>query len=155
MKIDINVSDFYLDENDGLETGLKNMIKHEVIQSINKQIKDKVEAQITMEVKDTVEKLLYKQITSDIKEILETGTTKSRKDSNKQVLFKDYVRECFDYNGGWTSFEANIKKLAEAFSVELKQRYDLLFASQIVVKMQEQGLLKEDVVKLLLTPPAK
>lgn len=155
MKIDINVTDFYLDENDNLEQGLKNLIKQEVITSINKSIKARVEEQITMEVKDTVEKLLYKQISADIKEVLETGTTKSRSDSSKQVLFKDYVRECFNYNGGWTSFEENIKKLAQAFSAELKQRYDLLFASQIVVKMQEQGLLKEDVVKLLLTPPAK
>lgn len=32
----------------------------------------------------------------------------------------------------------------------MKQRYDLLFASQIVAKLDEHGLLKEDIAELLL-----
>ena len=32
----------------------------------------------------------------------------------------------------------------------MKQRYDLLFASQIVAKLDEHGLLNEDIAELLL-----
>lgn len=39
---------------------------------------------------------------------------------------------------------------AKDFGKEMKERYDLLFASQLVAKMSETGLLKEDVAKLLL-----
>jgi hypothetical protein len=46
---------------------------------------------------------------------------------------------------------AQTKKATDSISKELKERYDLLFASQIVSKLHENGMLKEDVAKLLLT----
>lgn len=46
--------------------------------------------------------------------------------------------------------EKNISKAADKIGNELKDRYDLLFASQLVAKMNEVGLLKTDVANLLL-----
>jgi len=152
MKIEINVSDFYLDNEDNLEQGLKDYIKRETIQAISSQIKQKVETQITMEVKDKVEQMLYREISSAILENIESGKTKSRRNSNEFVTFKEYVKECFEYNTGYQSFENTIKKLAETFSSEMKQRYDLMFASQIVIKMGDAGLLKSDELAKLLEP---
>jgi len=43
-----------------------------------------------------------------------------------------------------------VKSEAIKIGQELSNRYDLLFASQLVAKMNEAGLLKEDVANLLL-----
>jgi hypothetical protein len=150
MKIEVNISEFYLGEEGELQEELVRHIKSGVVSDITKSIQAKVDAQITMEVKDTVEKMLYAQISKAITQTLSTGTTKSRQNSNSMITFDEYVRECFTYSGGWQSFDDTIKKLAQSFTTELKNRYDLMFASQIVVKMGDAGLLKSDELKKLL-----
>lgn len=149
MKFTVEVDDFYLEEEE-LSHALSDYIKRDVVSQIQKSIKDRVEKQIEMEVKSTVEKTMYKQITSEIENVIKTGMTKSRKDSKEQVTLEQYTRECFYANSGWQNFDDIIKKLAQNFSTELKQRYDLLFASQIVAKLNENGFLKDDVAKLIL-----
>lgn len=47
-------------------------------------------------------------------------------------------------------FEKSVSNAADKIGNELKDRYDLLFASQLVAKMNEVGLLKTDVANLLL-----
>lgn len=44
------------------------------------------------------------------------------------------------------------KDQADKSATELKARYDLLFASQLVTKMNANGMLREDVARLLLPP---
>lgn len=149
MKITIDVSDFYLEEGN-IEKDLKAQITFEVVSQIKKSIQEKVDKQITMEVKDIVEKMLYKEITKAITETVKKEEIPSRKISNTKVNIETYVRECLESTGGWQSFSDTIKKIAADYTVELKKRYDLLFASQIVAKMSDSGLLKEDAVRLLL-----
>jgi len=149
MKFTVKVKDFYLDE-ENLESALVDKIQREVVSQIHKSIKDRVERQIEMEVKSMVEKTMYKQITSEIENILKTGKTKSKKNSKEDVSLEEYVRECFSSTGGWQNFDETIKVISKKFGEELKQRYDLLFASQIVAKLNDNGLLKDDVAKLIL-----
>ena len=66
------------------------------------------------------------------------------------MTLKEYILYQIQNNTGWNSPNENIKKLAQKFGEEMKNRYDLLFASQLVAKMNENGLLKEDVAKKLL-----
>lgn len=54
------------------------------------------------------------------------------------------------FNALQNSVEKNISASAELMSSEIKQRYDLLFASQLVAKMNQAGMLKDDVAKLLI-----
>ena len=43
-----------------------------------------------------------------------------------------------------------IEKLAKNYSTEMKNRYDMMFASQLVIKLNEQGMLKEGVFESLM-----
>lgn len=61
-----------------------------------------------------------------------------------EVLLRDKIREM------QVSVEKNISLAADSLSNEIKQRYDLLFASQLVAKMNQAGMLKDDVAKLLI-----
>jgi len=47
-------------------------------------------------------------------------------------------------------FEKMISDSADKIGNQLKERYDLLFASQIVAKLNQQGMLKDDIAKILL-----
>ena len=66
------------------------------------------------------------------------------------VSIADYITERFAYQSGWGSPNEAIDKLAKQFGDELKKRYDIAFATQIVKRMNENGLLKdESIIKLL------
>lgn len=47
-------------------------------------------------------------------------------------------------------FEKMVSSSAEEIGTKLKNRYDLLFASQIVSNLNKNGMLKEDIAKILL-----
>ena len=149
MKITIDISDFYLDEEEDIERGLKKYITNQVIYEIEKSIKERVEKQITLEAKETVEKTMYRKITSAIGEVIKTGEFK-RRNSNEMGTIEDYVKDCLNSNSNWNSFDETIKKIAQSHVKEIKDRYDLLFASQIVSKLGENGLLNNEAAKLLL-----
>ena len=117
---------------------------------IMETIKKRVETQIEVEVKAQVEAGMYKQMNSFISDFIKTGLIRSSRDSKMMIPIQEYILEKFTYQSGWDKPDDIIKKLAEKFAVELKQRYDIMFASQIVNKLNENGLLKDEaIVKLL------
>lgn len=151
MKIEVNISEFYLNEDQSIEEGLAEYIKKDVIKQISEKIKIQVDNEITSYIIKNTEETLKTKISEAVIDNIKNGKTKSKKNSNELVSIEEYVRECYENHGSaWTSFESVIKKVASDFSTEIKKRYDLLFASQIVIKMGENGLLKnEDISKLI------
>lgn len=148
MKIEVSFSDVYLDEEDNLQDAFKKQIIFEVFQKIKETIQKKVDDQITLEVKRLVENSMYAEITKAVKEIIDKGEVKSRY-NNEKVSMETYVHQVFSERNNWPNVEDYIKKIGENFAKEMRNRYDLLFASQIVAKMNDNGLLKEGYAKLL------
>jgi len=149
MKITIDISDFYLEEED-IERGLKQYIIREAVSAIQKSIHERIEKQIILQVKETVEKTMYTKITKSIGEVIKTAAFPKRSNSREMGTIEDYIKDCLAYTGGWDNFVSQIKKIAEAHSKEIKERYDLMFASQIVAKLGDNGLLNSDAARLLL-----
>lgn len=150
MKFTIEVEDFWLDSDSGLEPALKNHVIREVVNQINNQIKKKVEDHITTEVKKQVEEKFYVRMNQLIKEVIETEKIKSGYNNGELITIQQYLKQQFENNHGYRSPDSVIKDLASKFGNDLKARYDLLFASQLVAKLNENGMLKEDIAKLLL-----
>lgn len=146
MKFTVEVSDFYLEE-ENLEQGLQDRIRHDVLLQIQQSIKDKVEEQITRKVKLEIESKLSIMITETIDKLIATENIKV---SNEDISIQDHVKSLFIKNSGWQTPHDTIKRLAEKFGNELKQRYDLAFATHVVSKLSDNGLLKDDVAKLLI-----
>jgi hypothetical protein len=149
INVTIDLDDIWADEN-SLNEQIEHHIKREVINEIWNKVKSTVEDQITINIKTEVEKNYTRQIQGFISEFFETGMIKSPRKSNEQISLKDYILYQFEINTGWNSPKEQIGKIAKTYGDEMKNRYDLLFASQLVAKMNEVGLLKEDVVKKLL-----
>lgn len=149
MKFTIEVEDFYLDEESQLAPALTHHIKCEVVNQISQSIKDRVEKQITMVVKAEVEQTMYRQIQSYVADTIATGRMPNGK-GGEGILLSEYIMNIFQSNNSYSSPQEAIKALAKKYADEMKQRYDLLFASQLVAKMKENNMLKEDVAKMLL-----
>lgn len=149
MKLTISLDDFWMDEDDQLEPALKKHIIQEVTANINSSIKSKVEEHIIRRVREEVEKKLYPTIDAAIATSLENGQIKSH-DGREMQTIQEYVNSIFTTNQRWNSVTEQIKKMAENYADQMKARFDLTFASQLVVKMNQNGLLKKDVAKLLL-----
>ena len=147
MKIEINVSDFYLDENSSLEEGLKSYVKNEAIAAIFGKIKEKIE----IEIKQVVEAHVLANLSSEIAKAVQEGTIKKQQDDNP-ITITEYVKECVlnSTASSWKSFDRTIEEVAKKFCDEIRKRYDLNFASNIVAKLIDNKLIKEDAVKMLL-----
>ena len=149
INVTIDLDDLWTDES-SISEEISMEIKRKVLEEIWNKLKPAVEDQITRVTKNEVEKMYCRKINTFIDEFFETGELKSPKNSNEKMTLKEYILYLIQNNTNWNSPNENIKKLAQKFGEEMKNRYDLLFASQLVAKMNENGLLKEDVVKKLL-----
>ena len=153
MKYSVTVENFYLDENSDLKKGLKSFILNNLIQTVWKKIETKVEDAVTKAIKDRVENILDKRIETEVARLL-TVAKVATKDYNGKVAgeqtLEQYVKQRFLENSGWSSHTTVINDIAKKFGQELKARYDVAFATQVVVRLNEQGMLKDEVVKLLI-----
>lgn len=158
MKYTIEVENFWIDSEDSssLELELKNHITKNVIKQIEASIKEKVEDHITRKVKADIEERMYRFMNLTIEDIIKTEkiTVDKQVGSGKEdITLTDYIKRYFSSRSNYRNAEEVIAREAEKFSKQMKDRYDLLFASQLVAKMSNAGMLKEDVAKILLEQP--
>lgn len=152
MKFTIEVDDFYMEEGD-LETELKRHIITSCVHKITTDLKQKIEDGVTKEIKAQVEQTLYRKIGTFVAECIANDKIKNGYSGSPEITLQEWVKQQFTKNAYEKApVDDTIKKLAAAFGEEMKKRYDLLFASQLVVKMKDSGFLKEEAVQLLLNP---
>lgn len=153
MKIEIEISDFYLDEDDQgqIESSLKQSIIQEVVKKINEQIKSNVETTITAVAKQMILEQMKARVDIIIEEFIKSGKIKGAYSSDPELSVEDYIKSKFNLKNGWGNPNEQIEKAAKLFGAELKSRYDLVFATQIVKRLEENKLLKDNVAELLLT----
>lgn len=151
MKYTIEVNDFYLEDAE-LESTLKEHIIREVVGQIEKSIQKRVEDHITLKVKAEIESRMYRFMNLAIEQII---STEKLKVDGKEMTLAEYIKREFTERTGYRNPSDTIATLAKKFGDEMKGRYDLLFASQLVAKMNNNGLLKDEVAKLLLDTQVK
>ena len=150
MKFTIEVEDFYMEEGD-LESNLKQHIIRDCVHKITTDLKKKIEDGVDKEVKAQVEQTLYRKIGAFVTESIANDKIKGRYSNSPEITLQEWVKEQFTANAASKApVDSIIQNLATKFGEEMKKRYDLLFASQLVAKMHESGLIKEDAIKLLL-----
>ena len=150
MKFTVDLEDFWLDEDaSDIETELKNHIINSVVFQIGANIKEKVDIQISKTVNEVIERKLTTIIDDKLSDLIDIGTiTRNR----KEISIVDYVKDVFQHSNGWGSVDKKLERIAKGFGDELKIQYNNAFANKIVMNMKEQGLLKDEVVQILLSP---
>lgn len=171
MKINVTVDldDFFNEDETSFNEQIISSLNHQIMREIwynfrtlaLDEFKAKIEEQFNQEKNNELERIISKIFSE--KRI----KTKLTKDGVETVTLFEYIEDKLSsaYFSETSSAEKileskiaskddEIKKSiinsAEKLSNDLKNRYDLLFASQIVAKLNENGMLKEDVAKILL-----
>lgn len=172
MKINVTVdlAEFYTED---AENSFSEEIKSEIAARVKSQVWKDFEASAMHELKQLVnsefEKTKGENVTSIVSRIIASKKIKKRDNSSELVTIEEYVTEQITnsyfqernsaesvmrnlISGFENKFNSEVKSNSEAIAKELRDRYDLLFASQIVTKLNENGMLKSDVARLLLGP---
>ena len=146
MKFTVEVEDFWLDEEE-LTASLQSHIKREVVHEIAESIKTKVEKQVTDKVNEVINEKIALVIDSTLTDLIADGMIVRNRET---ISIVDHVKSVFQSNTGWSNPTRQLEALAKKFGEEMKAQYNAAFANKIISNMKEQGLLKDDVVKILL-----
>ena len=158
MKINITVDlkDFYADEDDN---NLSESVKNAISSKVKNEIWDKFKKEGFEAFSNQVERKINIDKDLKIKEIIDdmfkNKQIKKRYNSNTMITIEESIIEELDRSINTSSnldrkITDLINKKAAEISKDFKDRYDLLFASQIVSNLNKQGMLKDDIAKILL-----
>jgi len=152
LTFDVNLEDVWSEEDETLDEALKVYIKDSVLREVTDKLKEQALKALTAEIKKAMDLTVSSVIESTVKDSVRKASEEGLIVYNgKEVLIKDHAKEMFTRESSWNRNNALdcIKEMAKKFAEEMKARYDLAFASQVVATMNENGLLKEDVLKTL------
>ena len=151
MKITVDLEDFWFEEEEQLIPALQDHLKTVVIRQIGDSIKKQVDVFMDKAIKEEIESQLQVRVKVLMESYLQTGKLKGKYSSDQEMTIEEWLaKQLMEQR---TSTQDFVVKSAEFQVNQLKKRYDLLFASQIVSKINEQGFLKEDIANMLLDKP--
>jgi predicted transcriptional regulator YheO len=159
MKINVTVdlSEFFTEDDDmsfsdQVKEDISNRINRTIWESLNKemvsafenQVKRKIELDKDLKIAEKINDLFINQ-----------KLKKSQWGESEMVSLSEFIElELAKNFSPSRDFDHKVERLvkdkADGLVKELKDRYDLLFASQIVAKLNENGMLADDVGKMLL-----
>lgn len=173
MKITIDLEDLineFIENADNGEYGiedqfeLKKEIKNSIISQVGyrnfsnevKDMREKAESLFKIQIKSQIEDIVKKQV----ERIILKDKFKFNSYDKEEITLVEYVKKYYidrvssAHNNG-INMDNIVKVIAKEQAEQLKERYDLLFASQLVSNLDKLGLLKEDAAKILLNTPNK
>lgn len=154
FKVEVDLNDFYSEEEgETFSQAVKDYIATQVKTKVLEGFKATIYEEFTNAVKAKVEVEKNELVVVYLNEL--TATEKIKNGRSGEITIQEYIKEKLeDYTLKNSNFDnmvvKMVKELGNEIGKELKDRYDMLFASQIVMKLNEQGMLKEDVAKVLL-----
>ena len=122
---------------------IKSQVLQEIRTATQKQVTEAITTQLINEsnqqVADRV-RLYCDEIIA--KGVLWEGTT-------QEITVKDMVIKHFTNTRLWDNLLPSIKRVGDEFATQIKNKYDLVFASTILTNLKENNLLNSDAVKAL------
>lgn len=151
MNFNIDIKDEWIDE-ELLGNAVQSTIINKVTSKIIEENKIKIENLITQKVKAVIDNSLQEIIDTELERLISEGMVIGLygKTKGERITLKQYIEELFLRSSGWSNPQDHITRVAKAFGEGLKLQYNNAFANRIVMNMKEQGLLKDEVVQILL-----
>lgn len=141
---DIEIGDFYEDGDLTLSEIIKKEIISQVTTNVRKAVLEKYHEDIEVAVEKNVSELTEKVLKAfeNSNETFEYTPIYSSKPVVTTI--KDLVMNYFAKEVESSRVSDSVERIAKDFVTELKNRYDITFASLIVKNMKEQHLLADD-----------
>lgn len=147
IKVEVDLSDLYSEEDESLQEAIKNEIRHQVTaevwakirESVNKQISDQVRTEITEQVRTRTSAHIDDYLANGL---LNPGTP-------MELKITSFLHDQISNQANWRNLGANLSKVAENYARDVQQKYDVLFATNIVMKLKDNGMLVQDKLQQL------
>ena len=141
------------------QDAIKSAIKNDIVQQVLAEWRKECSAGFTKEILAVVGSMKDGYIAGVMESIAQEKLVDGgRWGSSEKISIYDTIKAQLLSYFVQAGTDAKITKIAQDLAVaqakEAKDRYDLLFASQLVAKMNDSGLLRDDVARLLFQPPA-
>lgn len=149
MKVEIDLGDIWMEDEESLSDALRIAIKNEVLGSIRERIKEQVEIEITAKITDLMTSKMPEIVDGFASDFIESGTIRQHNSSQPEPI-KGHLEKIFSNSNQWTNPERTLSRMAEKLGNEMKVQLEGAFAQKIVANMKKQGLLKDEVVSALL-----
>lgn len=151
ITITINMDDFWMDEDSNFEESFKRYIVDQATYNVFENVKKNLLKDIYPE----VEKNVNKKVEEFMHDLVEQNADKleMKVGYGQTVPLEKGVRSILSNkaeNYAMTSITKLVEAYAKSFVDDLRKRYDLLFASQVITKLNENKMLKEGVFESLM-----
>ena len=135
---------------------LKEEITREIVRLAKDQVLKKITEPVRMNIHDQVKGLVISEygkiVSNKVDEFVKNGTVKQYSNSGEDIPVNSWIEKTFkDKFDSGSELKGIVTKKCDEISKEIKERYDLFFASSLVSKLNEQGLLKDGVFKALMS----
>ena len=149
MKITVDISEFYMEEENTLDEALTSRIRNEVVNTIWQKISSKVEDIITKNVQEEIKKELTGKISAEVSRIIEQGIFNL---NGKETTLSEWIHREFAERSAYRSPAIKIDEICNKLSIDLKNRYDSIFAVGIVKRLTANGFIDKAVAAKIIGP---
>lgn len=155
FNIQIDLEDTISDMFEEGTTDISKILKGQVIHSVVRQVLPKMQSSIDAQVVERINTIIESRVEATVDSVLDkvlNGAAVITVNREQKTITK-HIQDIFSRSNTWNNPQEKISAIAKTFSSELNLQYNNVFAMNIVSSMKEQGLLKDDVVKMLLEEP--
>lgn len=155
--VEVNLDDFFSEDNN---VSFSEQITDDICSQVTQRIYSDWGGQINHGITEKIKATVSEQKEKVINELITNATTndKIRKSqfTDTMITIEDYIHEelnnTYSVNSGFARelgsiLERKSKEIMDA----LQKRYDTAFATQIIIKLNENKMLKDDIASLLLS----
>lgn len=159
IEIDLNeiINELFEDFNpeyDTIDLDIKSEVKKDIIfqtkREVLKEVKEPLKLEMQNRVKILVTDAFKDEVNNSVKEFVKNGKIKGRYSNDPDLSVQEWIAKEFQDTSRYNTLSDLVKKKSEKLAKEIRDRYDHLFASQLITKMNEQGLLKDGVFNALM-----
>lgn len=159
VNIEINLNDIWPDMEDSgygdsavhtIGKSVEAAIANEVKNNVWKLVREEVTKNITEQVYDHIQKNVTARVNEAIAQHLEKGMYKASITSEEIPLI-ELVKRFITDQKIWSSFSLQLAKVAESYAKDVQKKYDVLFATHIVMSLKDTGMLDKEKIALLFT----
>ena len=131
---------------------LGKQVEAAIAEEVKNKVWNLVREQVTKKLTDEVYNVVQNQVSAKVDAYTEAFLTKGTfTKGTTEYSVKDYVESFITEHKLWSSFATNLNKTAENFAKEVQKKYDLMFATQIVVNLKNSGMLVQEKLDALFS----
>lgn len=155
FNIEIDLEDTLYDMFENESTDIEEALKGEIIRTVIGKVLPKMQASIDEQITKRIDAILVERVTKTVDSTLDKvlagdGLIRINRET---ITITKHIQNLFESHNSWNNPNGKIKEIAKEFGNELRLQYNNAFAMNIVANLKEQGLLKDDLVKILLESP--